>query len=184
MRHLTALAITAALAGCATITSPFIHLKPDYADLPVDALREVAREIEKAVQEGNRAPEIADRGGIVVNDELIMQAVRTRAARAELLNKFLDSGYGRELRNGLVEIGGGKGYKKSTTGKERNRNALLVMSENQDRWTIYEGFVKTSNLRRKSQSAIQEVFHEVRLEYMSSGQKYEDAAGDTAIKGR
>ena len=184
VRHVVVLAAVFAAAGCRSVVGPFLHMKPDYSALPTDALREVALDIERAVQRGDRDPEIADRAGIVVSDELIVQAIRTRAARSELIRLFLDDGHGRELRNGLAEIAGGKEYKRGTTSKERNRNALLIMSENADRWTIYEGIIKANHLSPRALSAIQEVFHEARLECMSPGQKYEDAAGQTAIKGR
>jgi len=170
--------------GCTTAVSPFVHIKPDYTELPEGALRELAGEIEQAVREGEREPKIADRDGLVVSDDLVMQAIRTRALRSELIGQFLDDGYGRELRNGLIEVAGGKEYKRATTGRKRNRNALLIMSENNDRWTIYEGMVKASHLPRRSLSAIQETFYAVRVEAMSPGQRYEDASGQTAVKGR
>ena len=82
--------------GCSTIARPFVHLKPDYSGLPEGALRAAALEIEKAVQSGDRDSEIADRGGLVLGGDAIRQAIRTRAARAELLNEFLDTGHAYE----------------------------------------------------------------------------------------
>ena len=162
--------------GCQSVANPFVYMKPDYSDLPVDALQALAVEIETAVQEGNRNAEIADRDGLVLN-ESVRQAIRTRAARSELLNQFRSAGYGLELRKGLIEIVRNKSYREQTTSKERDRNAILVMSENEDRWTIYEGIRDASNLPPRTLSAIQETFYKARVQAMPAGQLTEDAAG-------
>lgn len=169
-------------AGCVSLTNPFVHLKPDYTALPADALRQVATEIEKAVQKGEREPKIADREGIVVNDPAVMQAIRMRAARTTLVNELLDAGHVIEARNGTVTIVRNKDYKKATTGKQRDRNALVVMNENNDRWTLYEGILKASHFQRRSLSAIQASFYEAHVASMAPGQKYEDANGQTVVK--
>lgn len=184
MKRLIVFAVLIGAAGCASIPNPFVHLKPNYAELPAEVLLEVAREIEDAVQEGNREPAIAGREGVVVDDEIVVHAIRTRAARFEVLTTLLDSGHARELRKGLVEILASKEYRNSATRRERNRNAMIVMNENQSRWDIYEGILRSSRFPRRSLSAIQDTFHKARLECMSSGQKYEDASGETVTKGR
>ncbi len=169
------------LAGCISIGSPFTHGKPNYTKLNADALKNAAIEIEEAVQAGNREPGVKDQGGIVVSAEPIVQAIKMRAARSALLNEFLDAGYGREDNNGLVKVLGGKQYTKSTTGRERNRNAMLVLNENRDRWTLYEGIAKASKLHG-SVPTIQDAFHQARVAVMKPGQKYQDAAGNTVAK--
>ena len=168
--------------GCSTVVRPFVHLKPDYSELPADALREVALEIEKAVQAGDRDAQIADRAGLVLGDDAIRQGIRTRAARAELLNEFLDTGHVYEGNRGLVVILRTKAYKEATTRRQRDRNALLVMGENSNRWAIYEGLIKASALSPKSLSAIQDAFHQARVQCMKTGQKYEDATGAVVVK--
>jgi hypothetical protein len=171
--------LVAAVAGCHTFT----RVKPDYRDLPVDALREVALEIEQAVQRGDREPEISDREGIVVSTEAIRHAIRTRAARSELVNELLDRGHGWEKRGGLLATDRGKEYKKATTRQQRDRDALLVMSENDDRWVLYEGILKASGISPKSLSATQLIFFEARVKCMRNGQKYEDESGERAYVG-
>jgi hypothetical protein len=182
VKHTKGLALAAlivAIAGCHT----FMRAKPDYRDLPVDAMREVALEIEQAVQRGDREAEIADREGIVVSTEEVRHAIRTRAARSELLNGFLDRGHGWEKRSGLVSTDRGKEYKEATTRRQRDRDALLVMSENDDRWTLYEGILKASDISPKSLSATQLIFFEARVQCMRDGQKYEDEDGERAYIG-
>lgn len=170
------------LTACSSFNMPFIRTAPDYTALSPDALNQIATEIEQAVQAGNRQPNVADRDGLVVSSAIIQQAIKTRAARAELVNNLLNQGFAREDRNGLVSILNSKEYKKATTSKQRSRDALLVLNENNDRWAIYEGLVKESKLPAKSLSAIQETFHKARLAVMKSGQKYEDESGGTSQK--
>lgn len=182
MKKLVVTMLAAVLvAGCISIPNPFLHGKADYSKLNADSLKAVAMEVEQAVQEGNREPGVKDRDGIVVSSEPIVQAIRMRAARSELLNEFLDSGFAREDNNGLVKVLGSKEYTKATSGRERNRNAMLVLNENNDRWTIYEGIVKQSKLRGATPT-VQDAFHQARVAVMKPGQKYQDAAGNTAVK--
>jgi len=171
------------LAGCSTFHNPFWRMKPDYSNLPEEALRAVAADIEQAVREGNRESDIADRDGVMVNTPEIRQAIRARAARREILSEFLDTGHAYEKQNGLVYLLPSKEYRKSTKRRQRDRNALLIMNENNDRWTLYEGIVKASNLPPRALSAVQEIFHEARVEYMSPGHKYETPEGEIVEKG-
>ena len=171
------------VAGCSTVSNPFVHMAPDFSDLPVDAMRQTALEIEQAVADGNRTPAIADREGIVVNDQTVLQTIRTRAARSTLINILRDTGYVCEKKNGLLYILGGKEYDKSRNRRQRDRDAYLVMSENEDRWRLYEGLAKTSNLSSRSVSAIQEIFFNARVQCLPEGQKYESADGQCVVKG-
>lgn len=158
--------LTVAVAACSSMGNPFGRLKPDYSEVPLAALREVADEIEQAVHYGNRNARIADRGGIIVNTEAIRQAIRSRAARSELIEAFRDTGHACEKPNGRLYILRTRAYKKYGTRKDRARKALLVLSENNDRWTLYEGIVKASNLPPGALSAVEETFFKARLAYL------------------
>ena len=179
MKRIISLVLLAGLSGCHT----FVKMKPDYADLPVESLREVAREIEQAVHDGNREFSIADRDGILVSAEPIHQAIRTRAARAHLVAAFLESGHAWERRNGLIDVIHTPEYKKFGTSRDRDRDALVVLGENTDRWAIYEGIIDAGNFPGKSLGAIQRIFFEARLEALSDGTKYETESGDVAYIG-
>lgn len=170
------------LTGCATSVNPFIRLKPDYSTVPEEAIREAALEIERSVVQGNRDAEIASRNGLVLDTPEIRQAIRTRAARAELLGQFLSSGHAYEQPSGLVSILRSREYKRFGTSRDRDRYALLVMSENNDRWVIYEGIVKASKLSPRALSAVQHAFYQARIELMAAGQKFEDESGTILIK--
>jgi len=134
------LAATAILTGCAA-TNAFVRLSPDYSDLPVEDLKSVARSIEEIAAAGEEEFTVATAGGIVVDSPELLQAIRTRAIRRPLVNEFLDGGFGIEEANGLIAVQRSSAYKKATTSMQRDREALLVMSENNNRWTIYEGLL-------------------------------------------
>jgi len=173
------LLLAVGMVGCHT----FVKMKPDFNEIPTDALRAVAVEIERAVQEGNRQPEIASRDGVVVDGDVVKQAVRARAARSELINAFLNTGHAWERRNGMLHIIRSSEYKKLGRKSDRDRRAYLIWNEEQNRWALYEGILKDSNFRPRSLGAIQRIFYEARLEVMPDGQKYEDAAGNVAVIG-
>jgi hypothetical protein len=167
------------LCGCHT----FMQMKPNYAKMPADSVRAVAAEVEAAIRDGNREPQIADRDGIVVNTDEVKQAIRTRAIRYELIKAFLETGHAAELNNGLVNVLRSREYKKFGTSRDRSRTALLITSENGDRWAMYEGILKASNFPGKSLSAIQSIFYEERLKLLPAGLKYENESGDIVVKG-
>ncbi len=181
--HCVILSAILLLAGCSTVHNPFWRIKADYSNLPETALRAVAADIEQAVAEGNREPDIPDRDGVIVNRPEIRQAIRARAARRGILSEFLDTGHAYEKRNGLVYLLPSKEYRKSTKRRQRDRNALLIMNENNDRWTLYEGIVKASNLPPRALSAVQEIFYQARIERLSPGHKYENLEGEIVEKG-
>lgn len=183
MRPIVVAAALVVLAGCASVGNPFARMKPDYNALPAEAMRAVAKEIEAAVARGDREPKVADRGGVVVSTPEIQQAIRTRAARATLVGNFLDTGFAWERSNGLIAILRSREYKRAGASRDRDRNAVVVIGENQNRWTIYEGIIKASKLSPRALGAIQDIFHKARLEHLNAGQKYEDANGAVAVKG-
>ncbi len=171
------------MAGCHSVPNPFVSMTPDYSQLPAETVEAIATEIETAVATGNREFTLTDREGFKVTDERIVQAVRTRIARSELIQEFLDSGHLWERGNGLVAILRTAEYKKERTRREKDRDALLVVSENQDRWALYEGMVKANNLSPRALSGIQATFHKTRSALMKDGQAYEDASGQKVVKG-
>ncbi|MCC6142736.1 MAG: hypothetical protein IT368_02905 [Candidatus Hydrogenedentes bacterium] len=182
-RYLSLVALLLVLAGCGTVGIPFGNAAPDYAAVPEEDLRAVAREIELAVQAGEREPAIADRPGVVLN-EMVRQAIRTRAARSELVNTFRNAGAGWEMRSSLLKLETDKEYKQNTTRRQRDRDALLVMNENEDRWRLYEGIVKGSNYSSRSLDAIQAIFFEERVAILPIGQLYEGPDGAPVAAGQ
>lgn len=173
---LSVLLMAILLAGCSTFN--FLRpLKGGTVPLPEDALKTAAVEIEKAVASGQRDMKIEDRDGAIVNSPEIIQALRTRALRHELVSKLLDSGFAWERANGRLSILRSSAYKKATTSQDRDRNALLVMNENQNRWTLYEGLLELNHWPSKALPVIERVFAEAVRDTMKPGQKFENEAG-------
>jgi len=165
--------------GCHT----FMQVAPDYADLPVDDLKQLANEIEQAVHDKNREPAIANRGAVTVDTDSIKQAIRSRAARAHLVEGFLATGHLMEANNGLVSVIRDREYKKFGTSRDRDRNAQLVIEENNNRWMLYEGILDASNFSPKSLPAVQRIFFDARMAFRADGTKFEDENGNITIKG-
>lgn len=170
------------LSACASVRTPFTYSNPNYEDLPAGSLKAIAMDLEAAVRSGNREPSLEARDGIILDTPEIRQALRSRAARIEILDKFLITGHGYEQANGLVHIIRTKEYKLSFTRQERDRDALLVMGENNNRWSVYEGIMNANGYPGGSLSAIQKIFFDARVEYLPSGYKYEDANGNVTVK--
>jgi hypothetical protein len=179
-RAAAAAVVSFVLAGCATVNT-FVPLRPDYSDLPLDALRATAAEVERAVAAGEREAALPQYG-INLDTPEIRQALRERAIRAPLVHAFLETGHAYEQRGGLLSILRTKEYKKSGTSSERDRNAQIVISENAARWTLYEGLLKANNFSRKNLSAVQEIFAEARVNELPPGAAYEAADGSIVRK--
>lgn len=182
MVRATVVSAVLVLAGCQAVSNPFVHMTPDYSSVPTEAITAVAAAIEAAVASGNRAFTLTDREGLVVTDERVVQAVRTRIARSELITEFMDSGHAWERSNGLIAIQRTREYKRERNRRQKDRDALLIVSENQDRWSIYEGLLKANNLSPRALSAIQEIFYTARIPVLASGHVYEDASGQRVTK--
>ncbi|MBP9003588.1 MAG: hypothetical protein KBH78_08205 [Candidatus Hydrogenedentes bacterium] len=168
--------------GCATVSSlsPF-RFTPNAADLPRESVDQLAREMESKVAAGDRAMELTPREGLVIR-EGVLQAARTRAIRSDLVKNLLRSGYAVEQRNGTIALIRDKEYRKATTSRERDRNALIIMSENADRWTIYEGLIRDSKLKGSALSGIQDAFYQARISLLEPGMKYQDEEGKTVSR--
>ena len=98
-------------AGCASIGNPFTKLTPDYSTVPEEELRAFAGAVEQFVLQGEREPTFEDYPSIATDNEEIRQAIRTRAARAEILRELLDTGFAYEQKSGTVSIIRSRDYK-------------------------------------------------------------------------
>jgi len=176
------LCVLSVSVGCASIGSPFIKMRPDYSNVPEVELRAAASAIEKAAMQGEREPQLGAFPGVVLDAPEIAQAMRTRGARSALVSKLLASGHAYEQQSGTIKMINSREYKQSTTSRERDQNALLVMGENQSRWDLYEGIIKASQWPSGALGAVQRSFYEARVDLLTSGSKYEDEQGNIAVK--
>lgn len=183
MHAVTFVLAAALIAGCAGgFRLPFVGMRPDYTQVPEQELRAVARDIEQAVMRGDRDPQIPEHSGVVANTPEVAQAVRTRAARSGLVRDLLGAGFAYEQQGGLISIIRSAEYRRATTARQRDNNALVVMSENADRWTLYEGLVEASNWPPVALGAVQHAFFEARRDLLDAGLKYENESGDIVVK--
>lgn len=169
------------LAGCQVLET-MTPARVDYTALPAEAVEALAQTIEEAVVAGDRSPALGAAAGASAESELVRQAIRTRAARYELVDALRATGHAYEARNGLLTIQRSSEYKRATTSRERDRNALLVMGENNDRWNLYEGLVKENGWPPDALGAVKAIFHKARVAAMPPGQKYEDDGGAIMVK--
>lgn len=171
------------IAGCTGgVRTPFFKMRPDYSQVPEQELRAIARDIENAILRGDRNPPLAAPPGVVVDDPAVQQAIRTRAARTELVQALLATGFAYEQKGGLISLIRSAEYKRATNARQRDKNALVVMSENADRWAVYEGLVEASNWPPAALGAVQNAFFEARRDLLEPGFKYESESGDIVIK--
>ncbi len=182
-RHVAlSMCVLLAFAGCAGVTSPFVGLRPDYSKVPEDELRAAARAVEEAVSRGEREPALDAFPGVVLDTTEIRQAIRARAARAELVSNLLDTGFAYEQRNGTIKMINSREYRRGSSARERDQNALVVMSENQNRWTLYEGIRKESRWPAGALGAVQHSFYQARVAFLAPGHQYEDEQGNIVRK--
>ncbi len=185
MKRSTFLTVAVMLAaGCQSVVGTVAHVKPDYSELPAEAVRAAAEQIERDVIAGRRDADLPAVQGLSLDSAAVKQAVRTRAARAELVNQLLDAGYAWEKGNGHIYLRPNGAYKKATTRQQRDRNAMIVAGETNDRWAIYEGIMEANHLSPGALSAVQKLFFEARTQVMRDGQQYEAASGEVAVKGQ
>lgn len=168
--------------GCASMGNPFVRQKPKYDTVPVEALQTAAQAVEQAVARGDREAEIPVLEGLALDDPTVVQVVRKRAARSALVSMVLDSGHAYEQRGGLVALQPSREYRQATSRRERDRHALIVNEENNDRWLLYERLVKASELPARSLSAVQDAFYRARIETLQPGQRHEDESGEVVTK--
>ena len=171
-------AAMALTAGCASVGNPFFRLKPDYSQVPEDELRAFARSVEQFVLQGERDPVFGAYTAISTENDELRQAIRTRAARSQLVQDLLNSGFAYEQKSGTIATIRTREYKRATDRRKRDQDALLVMSENANRWTLYETLVKASNWPPGALGAVQHAFFEARRDLLSPGQKYEGPGGE------
>ncbi len=178
---ITIIICLALLSSCRTVRS-FIKLAPDYSALPQEDLIKTAKYIEEKIWAGEREPNLTNISSINLDTPQIKQAIRTRAVRSELVRELLDKGFIYEQNGGLIAIQRNSAYKRSTTRQQRDKNALIVMGENNDRWALYEGIIKANNYPSKSLSAIQDAFYKARVQLLQPGHKYQTPDGKITQK--
>jgi hypothetical protein len=170
------------LPACTTVQSVVSSVAPDYNELSADSLLQAAVVMEQGVLDGVREPELPDIPGINIDTPEIKQGLRSRAARVHLIQEFLHTGHGLEQKNGKVAIIRTDAYKKSKSSKQKDRDALFIISENRDRDSLYTSIEDANQLSPAGRAAVVAMFVKARVQLMSAGQKYQDESGNTVTK--
>lgn len=173
----------AAVAGCSSNGTGEVEVADTGPrEFPEVAVRELAAQIEQAVAQGNREADIIPPAGLTLGTDQIRQSIRTRAARREVIDDFLDTGHAAEKQDGMIHVLRTKEYKTFGNRRTRDRNALLVISENRDRWTLYEGLVDENRMPRGSLDRLRQIFAEARIVTLQTGQRYENREGEIVVR--
>ncbi len=175
---LLAICTVAFVSGCKSIPNPIVRTSANDTGLPTDAITEVAQYFETQVHAENRTPELASRAGLILDTPEIAQALRSRAARVHLVKELLDSGDMLEQSNGKIAIIRSNAYKNKGTKNDRDRHAMIVISENVDRVILYDSLRKTNNLPSSTRTAVEEIFFNTRVAALEPGQKYRGKDGE------
>ncbi|MFP6583281.1 MAG: hypothetical protein VCD00_12110 [Candidatus Hydrogenedentota bacterium] len=180
--RVTWLILVAILSACSTLTNPLVRMAPDYTEVTVDELRPIAEQLEGGVAAEIREPTLTNTVETVIDTPEIAQALKSRAARYQLVQELLDSGFTMEQLDGKISILRSGEYKNAYTSAQKDRHALIVISENRDRVLIYESIQDANSFSAAGRSAIEEVFSSVRIENLKSGQKYQGPDGEALVK--
>ena len=165
-------------SGCKTISNPLVRSEADYTDLPKDTITEIAYYLEEQVRAEEREPVLKDRPNLIIDTPEIKQASRSRAARYALVQDLLNSGHMLEQSDGKLAVIRTSAYKGDTTRQDRDRHALIVISENRDRDIIYDTLRRANGYSIAARSAIEELFFVARKSYLEPGQKFRIDGGE------
>lgn len=168
------------LFGCVSVTGRSAPSVADLDKIPEVALRRVASQIEREVLAGNRDASFIDSADVRINKPAILLAIQTRAARSELVLNFLLTGHAWERQDGRIWVLHSKEYKKAGNSKAKDRDAVIVMGENENRWTLYEEIAELNGWSRRALPAVERIFFEERLKLLGASIKYEDDQGEVA----
>ena len=148
------------LSGCALFSQ-----EPEIAD---DPILQVARAIEQAVMTTPDSPAaIEDQGAFTANVPEVVQILHRRQLRAPVVAEFKDKGYIGESARALIKY-----VRNPDCGRDSKlhaRVAYLILSENDDRWALYEALADANGLSASGRKRIQSLFHQVRSDLARPG---------------
>jgi len=165
-----------AVAGCAAFSKQ--------PTMPEASIEEAATVIERTVIEGETPVVVNDRPGFKVRSPEVAMAVMGRQARIAIVMEFKRKGYVGECARSLLKYVENPECRKDS--RLHGRVANLIMSENADRWRIYEELAKLNRQSGSGRKRIQAAFHKARIDLarpgdmiqLSTGASWTKKAGD------
>jgi hypothetical protein len=143
--------------------------------VPEAAVHEVATAIERTVIEGEASVALEDQPDFKARSPEIALAMMGRQSRIGIVTEFKRKGYVGECARSLVKYVKNPDCQKDS--KLHSRVAYVIVSENTDRWRIYEELRKMNRVSGSGRKRIQAIFHEVRLELARPGDMIQRGAG-------
>jgi len=144
-------------------------------NLDVQTATQIAALIEDAVaRNAEPAPLPESVGGVTIGLPAVRRAIETRRVRREAIGRYKAMGCIGENRRGLIHY---RPCEQSEHGKVRELVLMLIVAENDDRWTIYDAITKGNQLAPSARKTLQlacRAEHEARA---SSGELYQTEDG-------
>ncbi len=156
---LSTTALLLVVTGCAALS--------DRVEVPEEALQEAAVAIERTVVGGEASVVLKDQPEFKARSPEIMLAMMGRQARIGIVTEFKRQGYVGENARALLKYVKNAACQKDSTLHARVANVIL--SENADRWRIYEELARLNGLSGSGRKSIQAAFHRARIELARPG---------------
>ena len=151
----TAILLWLLIVGCAALSRE--------PPLPEESVTKIAAAIEQTVLTGAEAGiTVEDAPGFKARLFEVVQAMQARQARVETVTEFKQKGYVGEGARGLIKYV--KNDECRADARLHDRVANVILSENADRWRIYETLARENRLSTRGRKRIQAIFHQVRIE--------------------
>jgi hypothetical protein len=154
-------------AGCAAFSKQ--------PAMPETSIQEATAAIERTVVEGETAVALNDQPGFKVRSPEVAMAVMGRQARIGIVTEFKRKGYVGECAKSLLKYVKNPECRKDS--RLHGRVANVILSENADRWRIYEELAKLNRQSGSGRKRIQAAFHKVRIELARPGDMIQISAG-------
>jgi uncharacterized protein YdbL (DUF1318 family) len=169
---LSTVALLLAVAGCAALS--------DRVEVPEESLQEAAVAIERTVVEGEASVALKDQLEFKARSPEISLAVMGRQSRIGIVAEFKRKGYVGESVRALLTYVKNADCRKDA--RLHSRVANVILSENADRWRIYEELARLNRLSGSGRKLIQTAFHEARIELARPGDMIQLSTGASWTK--
>jgi len=132
------------------------------------AVKEAATGIEQAVLGGLGAGFVLqDKPNFKVGSTELSQIIQRRQSRVGVVAEFKQKGCLGESADGLITYV--KCPECQTNARLHNRAAQVILSENDERWRMYETLARENHLSSRARRRVQRIFHQARIDLAHPG---------------
>ena len=168
--RLVAVSIMLLVASCTVLDS---RSSPSLDEQTARRIAVFVEDVAAGRSAAESLPESVD--GVIISQPDVTAAIESRRDRFDELARYKAMLCIGENRRGLAH------YRKCEACKDRqvrNLVSMLILSENADRWAIYEGIVKSNRLPSRALKTLQEAFRAEHESRASSGELYQTQSGE------